>query len=686
MIIGMQYNLQDKGVLEVAGFGSVSSSEAKWKRKQGSCASDEPISVLDTRSPSPSTSASTLSSSLGGGGSNSTDITTSLAAVSDNSPFHKWPVSMPPEIGPAAVTDSDGGGRKDEWVWELQPVPGELEVYRGERFGVGLEDWDGFLPESAQDQSSIRWIAGEIETSGNVALGVFDKGSTFGNASDFQSHIIGSYIDNPFPGFVICQQQLPENPDEKPQIFNPHVFINQPPPSQITPTTQNSFPPLLYPQQDPLCLLQSPPNHQISAFVDLPKGPFIDSGHEFLLGKQQIQALPPRHLQQKPLMVPKQKFSSEKTAAQPHYHQQQVVYDHLYTAAELILAGDFAHAQGILARLNHQLSPFSKPFQRAAFYFKEALHLPLPLLPARTPSPFDAMFKMSAYKLLSEVSPFTQFVNFTSNQALLEALHGADRVHIVDFDIGFGAQWASFMQELPVKKRGGATTPPTYLKITAFASPSTHHPLELGLMHENLTQFATEMGIHFELEVVNFDDFDPTSYWTPPPAAPPPVIAVNFPIWAFSSRPAVLPSLLQFVKLLSPKIIISLERGCERVDLRFSHHLLHTLQYYESLLDSLEAANPTSETMNKIERFLFRPLIESIVLGRLNSPKHMPHWKSLFASAGFSQVSFSNFTETQAQCILKRSQVRGFHVGKHEGSLVLYWQHRVLVCASAWSC
>jgi hypothetical protein len=90
---------------------------------------------------------------------------------------------------------------------------------------------------------------------------------------------------------------------------------------------------------------------------------------------------------------------------------------------------------------------------------------------------------MSAYKVLSEVSPLIQFVNFTCNQALLEAVDDADSIHIVDFDIGFGAQWASFMQELP-RNRGVRS-----LKTTAFASPSTHHPVELGLMSKTVILF-----------------------------------------------------------------------------------------------------------------------------------------------------------------------------------------------------
>ncbi|KAL6986035.1 hypothetical protein U1Q18_019402 [Sarracenia purpurea var. burkii] len=786
-MIGMQYNLQGKVVLEVAGFGSLSPSEAKWKKKEGSFASNEPISVRDIRSPSPSTSTSTLSSSIGGGGpagggggfcggSGSADNTASLAAVTDSNLQPKWAVSMPPENGSAAVLEAAGfcGGRKDEWASELQPIPAGQEVFGGERFGLGLEDWDTLLSESGQDQSLLRWIASEVDDGsfnlkqllqgtnpndfdGNVAIGVVHQssgvipaaaGESTGNAmaslapvlscggsglSSINYHndkigsttlnsssgignckaadlglstaaapFFGSSLNNPVPNALIYQQQQLETPDEKPQIFNPQVFVNHQQLSQAT-QSQNFFPPSLYAQQDPLRLLQPNQKRQNIGASDPrshhPKVPFIDPGHDFLHRKQQQPPQLPMGFgqqRQKQSTVPKQEVAGggEQMAARHHHNhhhhhyqqQQQVIDDQLYNAAELILAGNFSHAQGILARLNHQLSPVSKPFQRVSFYFKEALQLALLMpnsatsLPPRTPTPLDGMFKMGAYKLLTEISPLLQFMNFTSNQCLLEALDDAEHVHVMDFDIGFGAQWASFMQELPGRNRG---TPS--LKITAFASPSTHHPIELSLMHENLTQFANEIGVNFALEVVNFDVFEPNSYSVPLfRSSEKEAIVVNFPIWACSTRLSVLPSLLQFIKQLSPRIVVSLERGCERSDLPFSHHLLNALKYYEVLLDSIDAANPPSEVMNKIERFILQPRIESIVMGRLHSPDQMPHWKSLFASAGFSPISFSNFAETQAECVLKRSQVRGFHVEKRQASLVLYWQHQELMLASAW--
>ncbi|XP_015580706.1 scarecrow-like protein 27 [Ricinus communis] len=774
---GMPFHLQGKGgldIVDIATFASICAQQETWKQKQqlqqqevNSFASTEPTSVLHMRrSPSPPTSASTLSSSFnnGGGGGNSTDNTTTTATEKVVNPLNNE--------------------RKDEWATELQPIPSGLEISAGERCGVGLEDWENMFSEPNQEQSLLRWIAGDVDESfglrqllqggnnpgefdgnGTAGLGIVDhapgfeamtaiasgvssiatnlssfptsgyssitSGSNNGNGKlgsclvsppsssftsgsvNFISVGLGSNsssncsIQNPIfgsspssvslpgalpPGMVYhhnLQHQI-EAPEEKPQILNPQVLMNQQ-------QSQNSnfFLPLPFPQQENHLLQPQTKRHNSGGMDPMPqmisKLPFSDPGYELLLRKQQhmgfqqgVHFLHP-HLQQKPLVVKKEVGGGHQQQQQAQH--QHALLDQLYKAAELVGTGNFSHAQGILARLNQQLSPIGKPLHRAAFYFKEALQLlllmnnnPVTSLPPRSPTPFDVIFKLGAYKVFSEVSPLIQFVNFTCNQALLEALSEADRIHIIDFDIGFGAQWASFMQELP-RNRGAPS-----LKITAFASPSTHHPVEVLLMRENLTQFANEIGISFELDVINFDSLEQSCYSLPIfRSKENEAIAVHFPVWSASNQPAALPSLLRFVKQLSPKIVVSLDRG-DRTDLPFPQHILHALQSHILLLESLDAVNVASDAVNKIEKFLLQPRIESTVLGRLRAPDKMPTWKTIFASAGFSPVTFSNFTETQAECVVKRTPVRGFHVEKRQASLVLCWQRRDLISASAWRC
>ncbi|KAI4354809.1 hypothetical protein L6164_003644 [Bauhinia variegata] len=694
----------------------------KWNTHKEHCyVGAEPTSVLDVkRNPSPPTSSSTLSSSHGGssGGGvgnscGSTDsITGAAARVSDNHPPH------PLEVAP-------------------------------ERCGLGMEDWESVLSEShGQDQSILRLIMGDIEDPSvglskllqtgtaassqyvefNGGFTVADQSSIIdpisssnfgttvdttapGNFSDFPFRVVNP---NQFPAsatnnlspvslFHSQQQQQPVEPvDEKPHVVNPQFFLNQ----NQAPFLQN--PALLMPvtfathfQEHHQLLSQPPPAKRLSCGpinFQLPKPPFLDSGQDLFLRRQHQQQQQLHHLQQQhhqqqrpPMVVaaaaaaaaaPKQKMASPNGEELATHQLQQALTDQLFKAAELIETGNPELAQGILARLNHQLSPIGKPFHRAAFYIKETLQLLLhsnSVNNSNSFSPTGLIWKIGAYKSFSEISPLLQFANFTSNQALLEAVEGFDRVHIIDFDIGFGGQWASFIQELALRN-GGAPS----LKITAFVSPANHDQIELSFTEENLKQYANEINMSFELEVLSLESLNPASW--PQPLGECEAIAVNLPVGSFANYPSYLPLVLRFVKQLMPKIVVTLDRNCDRIDMPFAQHMIHVLGSYSALLESLDAVNVNPDVLQMIEKFSLQPAMEKLVLGRYRLQERAHPWKGLLLTCGFSPFTFSNFTESQAECLVQRTPGRGFHVEKRQSSLVLCWQRKELISVSTWRC
>ncbi|KAM3685319.1 hypothetical protein ACJW31_11G108900 [Castanea mollissima] len=602
----------------------------KWHNtnKENCYVGTEPTSVLDTRrSPSPPTSTSTLSSSLGNGVASTTTTATAKAAATASENHHQ----------PSSQTSLD----------------------IGEKCGLGMEDWEGVLSDSSsgQEQSILRLIMGDIEDPSlglnkllhqdlefNSGFGMIDQAAGFGclempnnllpsidpsaefafSGGGTNATRLGSVsTPNHSPMFSVAtsnnllpgslshspamfhhqqqQQQVQtiETVDEKPQIFNPQMTH----PNQAQ-YAQNPalFMPLTYAQLQEHHLGSSPlakrhnlggigPNYQV------PKSPFLEPGQELLRRQQQqqqnqLQVLP-QHIQQRPMMVSKQKMVCNELANQQQ-QQQQFLFDQLYQLAELIETGNNpVLAQEILARLNHQLSPI----------------------------------------------------------------------------------------ELALKQGGGPA-----LKITAFASSSTHDELQLGFTLENLKHFATEINLAFEFEFLSFESLNSGSWPLPLHTSESEAIAVNLPIGSFSNYPLSLPLVLGFVKQLSPKIVVSLDRGCDRTDLPFPLHIIHAVQSYSGLLESLDAVNVNLDALQKIERHLLQPGIEKIVLGRRRSSDRTPPWRGLFLSSGFSPLTFSNFTESQAECLVQRTPVRGFHVEKKQTSLVLCWQRKELVSASVWRC
>ncbi|KAM7476305.1 hypothetical protein LguiB_023548 [Lonicera macranthoides] len=694
----LPFDFEGKEVLLEGNFSSSQflHNNEKWKHEIFLVGS-EPTSVLDniSSSPSPPTSTSTLYSSLCGGAKGGG---TGGGSASTGYPSKKWPLSH----SDAAVE-----------ALELHP---SFEMGTGEKCELGLEDWAGVLRDSmvTQDPSMLRWIMGEVEdpsmglnkllqigggSSELESLGGFtsaDEGRIFDPIAQFAlANGNGNFVSAPNPNpsqnplcspILLSNHQLQHVPfeDVKPQVFNYPEGTFQFHQQQAQNPNPAMFLPMGCTQEGQLM----PPQPKRQNHGDRePVFQFLDSGQEpfpqppLQVLPHQHQLLPP-YMQPRPTMAPKAEMIVGNEFG--HHNQNQVVMDQLYKAAELVQTGNLVHAQGILARLNHQLSSIGKPFHRAAFYCKEALQLLLnDTNNSIMASPFTLIFKIGAYKSFSEISPVIQFASFTCNQALLEALNGYHHIHIIDFDIGYGGQWASLMQELALRS-GGAPS----LKITTFANSSVHDQLELSLTRENLSHFASEINMPFDFEIVGINaiSMNPALWSFLFHSTDTEAIAVNLPSSSYINHQLPLPLVLRFIKQLSPKIVVSVDRGCDRTDLPFPNHLTHALQSYSNLLESLDAANVNMDILQKIERFLIQPGIEKVVMERYRCPEKMQHWRTAFLSAGFSPLIFSNFNESQAECVVKRTHVRGFHIEKRQASLVLCWQRKELMSASAWRC
>ncbi|EOA23169.1 hypothetical protein CARUB_v10016840mg [Capsella rubella] len=529
---------------------------------------------------------------------------------------------------------------------------------------MGFEDLDGVLSGGSpgQEQSILRLImAGDVVDPGSEFVG-FHPGS----GSD-------PVIDNPNPLFGYGFPFHDALEEEKFQVStNPEILINPNPAFFSDP-----------PSSPPAKRLNSgqPGSQHPQQWVF----PFSDPGQE----------------SHDPFLTP------PKIAGQDENDQDQstLIIDQLFSAAAELIGtttngGDNNPilAQGILARLNHNLNKKKNnddtnntpkpPFHRAASYITEALHSLLEnSSPPSLSPPQNLIFRIAAYRAFSETSPFLQFVNFTANQTILESLQGFDRIHIVDFDIGYGGQWATLIQELAGKRNRSPSLPS--LKITAFASPSTvSDEFELRFTEENLRNFAGETGVSLEMELLNVEILLNPTYWPLSlfRSSEKEAIAVNLPISSIVS--GYLPLILRFLKQISPNVVVCSDRSCDRDnDAPFPNGVINALQYYTTLLESLDSSN--AEAASSIERFCVQPSIQKLLTNRYRWMERSPPWRSLFGQCGFSPVTLSQTAETQAEYLLQRNPMRGFHLEKRQSSsssLVLCWQRKELVAVSAWKC
>ncbi|KAG1330705.1 putative Nodulation-signaling pathway 2 protein [Cocos nucifera] len=184
---------------------------------------------------------------------------------------------------------------------------------------------------------------------------------------------------------------------------------------------------------------------------------------------------------------------------------------HLLMAAAEALAGPHECrelARVILVRLNELVSPAGatcggrgSAMERLAVHFTDALQGLIDGSSTAAGGRQSASHRddhtggdvLAAFHLLQDMSPYVKFGHFTANQAILEAVAPDRRVHIVDYDIAEGVQWASLMQSLVSREDG---PPPPQLRITAVArgGGGVRAVQETG---RRLAAFAASLGLPF---------------------------------------------------------------------------------------------------------------------------------------------------------------------------------------------
>jgi hypothetical protein len=139
-----------------------------------------------------------------------------------------------------------------------------------------------------------------------------------------------------------------------------------------------------------------------------------------------------------------------------------------------------------------------------------------------------------------------------------------------------------------------------------LVSPASHHLLELNLIHENLSGFARELGMFLQFATYNVDALDPAELVAITSGD---AVAVHLPVG--SAHVAAMAAVLRLVKRLVTKVVVSVDRGCDRTELSFATHLLQAFQPCVSLLDSSDAmGGADAEAVGRIERFMVQSDVE----------------------------------------------------------------------------
>ncbi|XAR62785.1 hypothetical protein NMG60_11017660 [Bertholletia excelsa] len=357
----------------------------------------------------------------------------------------------------------------------------------------------------------------------------------------------------------------------------------------------------------------------------------------------------------------------------------------LMAAAEALTGGNASRdlARVILVRLKDLASPTDGTnMERLAAHFTQALEGLLegagvhnkPLYPNGPHHLLDhhnQMDVLAAFQLLQDMSPYVKFGHFTANQAILEAVANDRRVHIVDFDIMEGIQWASLMQALVSRKDG---PPAPHLRITAITRGGNGRR-SIGTVQETgrrLTAFAASMGQPFSFHQCKLDSdetFRPSALKLVRGEA----LAFNCMLHLphFSNR--------------APESVTSFLSGASGFVGRF----MDSLHHFSAVYDSLEAGFPMQERARAlVEQVFLGPRIAGSLAQFYRARGEDESWCSIgefLGPWGFHPVNISFANHCQAKLLLGLFN-DGYRVDELANNrLVLGWKSRRLLSASIWS-
>lgn len=300
---------------------------------------------------------------------------------------------------------------------------------------------------------------------------------------------------------------------------------------------------------------------------------------------------------------------------------------------------------------------------------------------------------LTAFQLLQDMSPYIKFGHFTANQAIIESVACDRRIHIIDYDIMEGVQWAALMQDLVSKNDG---LPPPHLRVTALARAGGKQVINVQETGRRLIDFANSIGQPFSFSQCRLDSSDKLCA-SRIKLVKGEALVVNImrhlPHSPHRSQTSM-SWIISLVASLSPRLITVVEEENEEMEkgegfiLRF-RQVLHR---YSAVWDSLEAGFPMQRiARGMVENVLFGPRIaEDVKMAFERSDEEMEMEKEIGVAeklnvAGFRPGKISFFNHCQARLL-----VGLFHEGyrveeKGVNKIVLGWKSRPLLLASVWS-
>ncbi|KHN13000.1 Protein SHORT-ROOT [Glycine soja] len=180
--------------------------------------------------------------------------------------------------------------------------------------------------------------------------------------------------------------------------------------------------------------------------------------------------------------------------------------DILLETARAVADKNTTRLQQLMWMLNELSSPYGDTDQKLASYFLQAFFSRITQAGDRTyktlasASEKTCSFESTRKTVLKfqELSPWTTFGHVASNGAILEALEGEPKLHIVDISNTYCTQWPTLFEALATRNDD---TP--HLRLTSVVTAGATAQKVMKEIGARMEKFARLMGVPFKFNVVH---------------------------------------------------------------------------------------------------------------------------------------------------------------------------------------